>query len=492
MEPEKTLKIAIESDPRTLDPAYVTDTYSGMAVGMIYSNLLRFDETGQIALDVAKYYSISENGRSYTFFLKENCRFADGTDLTADDVSFSLHRLAARSTDSPRSGLLEQVVGFDSFHSGKSDIISGIKVLSRFRIQIELKRPFSPFLSIFAMPNLAIVSRSYVMKGGEMEETGMGAGPYRLKRWERGQELCLVTNDYYSKKGNLEAIQLKIMKDAFSRLAELKGRRIHVMEVLPQYRAQIPDTVNLKSIEQYNLYFLGMNMKSEMFKNPDFRKGLAMALDRASILDFFLKGQGTLATGPVPKGLSGYLDEELLKYDPELAKQFIEKSGYDGEQLKLVCSSDPANVALGEIFKQQFKKVGVHIRIVPRDWNAYTQQLIEGDFDLFYRNWVADYPDGDNFLYPLFHTDSAGAAGNYPNYSNPEFDSLMEDSRKEMDPLRRTSLLKQASRMAVNDYSRILLWYKVKTLAVDSRVQNFKPHAMYNSNRYLTVNLLTK
>ena len=114
------------------------------------------------------------------------------------------------------------------------------------------------------------------------------------------------------------------------------------------------------------------------------------------------------------------------------------------------------------------------------------------DYDLFYRNWIADFPDGDNFLFPLFHSSSTGLKGNYPGYENKSFDNLVEKSRRQIDTAGRDELLKQAAQLARNDASRVLLWYKTKVYAAYPVLQNFQPFPMYNSNKYLNVNLLTR
>jgi peptide/nickel transport system substrate-binding protein/oligopeptide transport system substrate-binding protein len=492
--PARTLVISFDSSPRTMDPAHATSTFDGILAGMMYLNLIRFDAESRIVLDAAKYYSVSEDGRTYQFYLRENLKFTDGRSLTAEDVSFSFHRLVSPETNSPRASLLDQLIGYEAFRSGRADSIAGIKIDGEYRISFELKRPYAPFLSILTLPNLAIVSKYRVEKGDNLSEVAMASGPYQLSEWHRESDILLTANPNYQKPGNLEAVQLRILKDPFTMVAEFRRGNVHIIEVPNQELEQFrKEKFILQDVEEYNLYFIGLNMKNELFADEKIRQSLMHSLDRAKILQAIQLNQGYLADSPVPKGLPGYIEDDgFFAFDEDKARQLLGESSYDGRELRLLAANNPRTIALCEVFKQYFEKIGLKIRLVFRDWNAFTEELVKGEFDLFYRNWVADYPDGDNFLYPLYHTESFGLGGNYTFYSNPELDDKIQESRREVDYVQRHALLQEGARMARDGGSRILLWYKTKTMAVNQKVQNFVPHPVYNSNRYIEVNLLVR
>lgn len=491
--PNKTLRLSLESSPKTLDPAQSTDTYSGVILGLTYSNLLRFDEQGELVLDAAKYYNVSSDGMQYEFLLKDNQRFSNGEILTAEDVAFSLNRLASPHQKSPRSWLLNQVAGFEDFQMGKTKSLWGVKVLEANRIRITLKRAFAPFLSLFAMPQMAILSKSYVEAGGDVSENTMGAGPYHLKSWRREQDLLLLSNEQYRKSGNLNAIYYKIIKDPLSLVSEFRADGLHMIEVPPTEVASINETrARLFPVNQFNLYFIGLNMKSGRFDDRDFRHALQFGINREGIIKNLQQGLAEIATGPVPKGLKGHLTKDLFQFDPDRAKELLLNSKYDGKPLRLLLRNEARSMAVCQVIQENLKAIGVEVKLVPRDWNSFSSQIVEMNYDLFYRNWIADFPDGDNFLYPLYHSSSTGLKGNYPGYSSKIFDDLVERSRRETNNVQREELLKQAAQVARNDASRILLWYKTKVYAAYPTMQNFRPYPMYNSNKYLNVNLLTR
>jgi ABC-type transport system substrate-binding protein len=493
MLPARTLRLALESSPKTLDPAHSTDAFSGQILGLLYSNLMKFDQNGLLVMDAAKHYSIKEEGRRYTFLLRENLHFSNGETLTAEDVSFSFERLASMKEDSPRAWLLNQVAGFEDFRSGKTKKLSGIRILGEHKISIDLKRPFSPFPALLAMPQLAIVNKRFIEEGGTLTEESAGAGPYVLKEWRREQDLLVVRNSKYAKEGNLEAIYFKILKDPLTLMSEFRSRNLHVVEVPPEdIKSLKPTRARIDSINQYNLYFLGLNMKTKALQSRRLRRAMAISIDRGTILKTVLQGQGELSTGPVPRGLPGYLSDGGFSFEPKVALDEIEDAGFQGLELRLLLHSNPRSIRICEVLKQYLEQAGLKIRLVTRDWNAFTSSLVNGDFDLFYRNWIADFPDGDNFLYPLYHSESTGLKGNYPRYAQPLFDECIEASRKEVDSDKRAESLRRCARMAREDASRILLWFKTKNFATYPAVQNFKPFPMYNSNKYLHVNLLTQ
>lgn len=491
--PARTLVVAFDASPRTLDPALAASTFDGIVTSMMYVNLLRFDAEGRIVLDAAKYYSVSEDGRIYQFYLRENLRFADGEPLTATDVSFSMHRLIAEETNSPRANLLDQLIGYEAFRSGRTAQVAGIRVDDKYKISFELKRPYAPFLSVLTLPNLAIINQKIWEKYGNIEHDGMASGPYHLFEWRRDADILLKANAHYSKPGNLEAVQLRILKDPFSMVAEFKRGNVHIIEVPLSELESLRQKAILQEVDEYNLYFIGLNMKNQLFADEKIRLALAHALDREKILQAVQLGQGYAATGPIPRGMAGHLsDDGFFSFSEDIARQSLQESSYQEQELRLLASNNPRTIAICEVFKQYFESVGFKIRLVFRDWNAFTEELLKGEFELFYRNWVADYPDGDNFLYPLYHTDSHGAGGNYGCYSDPDLDELIQKSRRETDYVQRSVLLQESARIALHGGSRILLWFKTKTQAVNQRVQNFQPHPMYSSNRYVEVNLLAK
>ncbi|MCJ8344791.1 ABC transporter substrate-binding protein, partial [bacterium] len=307
MMPKFTLKMALEANPKNLDPALSTGTYSGILIGLCYSNLLSFDKNGDIVLDATKFYSVSDKGRKYSFLLKDNIKFSNGDVLTASDVAYSLNRLADPKLDSPRAWLLKDVLGYNDYRKGRSTSLKGIQVESPQKITILLSKPFAPFLSMFAMPQMAILNQKFMENGGDLKEATLGSGPYHLKSWRRDQDLLFVKNTYHKKKGNLNAIYFKILKDPFTRLTEYKKGTLDVVEVSPSQQKQINDKSAKMSINQYNLYFLGLNMRSKKLKDLETRKSIAFAVDKGLILDKLLKGQGLVAHGPVPLGLQGHI-----------------------------------------------------------------------------------------------------------------------------------------------------------------------------------------
>ncbi|MBW7875977.1 MAG: ABC transporter substrate-binding protein [Candidatus Cloacimonetes bacterium] len=486
--PERTLKTVLQADPRTLDPALSTSTHSGILLGLIYSNLVSFDTSGKLIYDAAKYYKVSKDGLTYTFALQDGLRFSDGRPVRAVDVVTSLNRLAHPATASPRAWLMEPVAGYQALRDGLTQTLSGVRVLDEKSLEIILSRRFAPFLSYLAMPQTAILPANEVANG---EVIPPGSGPYVLSRWVRDTEVLLTRNTQIKTSGNLQAIWFRIIKDPFTIVSEFKSGGLHLIEVPPQEVENLRADKRFRTldIEEFNVYFLGLNMKSPLLQDIKMREALAHAIPREAILKNLLKGLGTLATGPVPTGLSGFLREGGAEFNLELAKQKLFESGYAGQELRLSVYNDPMNIALCEVIKQSLEEIGVKVRIIPRDWNGFTEQLVNLDYEIYYRNWVADFPDGDNFLFPLYHSTSLGLMGNYSHYNQPGFDSVLEASRQETDSVRREELLREAAVMARDDMSRILLWYKKKVFAVAEAVRDYKPHPMYNSNKFLNTSL---
>ena len=478
---DNTLILSLEADPTTLDPALGTDVASGMLDTLLFSTLVRFDESLVLRGDVAESWKLSADKRTYTFVLKDDVCFSNGRKLTAQDVKYSFERVLAPETRSPRAWLFRD--------------ITNISVLDDYSLTITLKKAFSPFLSFLTMPAAAIVPEEEVMKWGlDFSEHPVGSGPWKLSGWKRDYKVTLKKNPYYfDKKPAFDTLVFKILKEPLTISTEFELKHLDMME---PSAADILQYLDDPSLHKYllsrpglNIYYLGLNCRKTPLKNQKVRRAVVHAIDAVSILQTVRRGRGTLARGPVPPGLEGHYRNLMTpEYNPFISKQLLEEAGYpDGIKLTLLQSRSETNLEVTEVFQAQLAQAGINIRIVQQEWSAFKANLIEGNFDMFYVSWWADYPDGENFLFPLFHSSNHGSGGNYTGYSNPAVDKLIEEIQTIPSGKKRAESMYTVQKILNKEMPIVCLWNKTSNLIVQPEVKKMRVPALYTGQRFTTV-----
>jgi ABC-type transport system substrate-binding protein len=493
----RVLQLALQSDPTTLDPALAVDIPSGSVIALLHTGLVSLRPDGTPAPGVARSWEISPDGTVYTFHLDPRRRFANGRPVTAEDVRWSFERVLSQATASPRTWVLERIRGARAFREGDAETLEGLRVEARDRVVIELERPFAPFLGLLAMPAAAVVPREEVERlGAEYGAQPVGCGPWRLVEWKRNQSIHLEPDSAYGDPVPLlDGIRIRILPEASTRVAELETGRLDILEVptaeLPRWRRDPPDGASLESVAALRVCYLGFQNRTEPFTDPRVRRALNYALDREAVLEKVLHGAGVLAAGSIPPGLPGGGGAGGgYRYDPQEARRLLAEAGLAGGFETEIWQRENAEVTrILEAVQGYWSRVGVEVRIVSREWTAFKEAVNQGSAPVFYLDWHADYPDAENFLYPLFHSSNLGGGGNRAFFSHRGIDSLLETAHRTIDRDARVSLYARIERRVVEEAPWVFLWFPEVTYAVSDRISGFRPSPIYLGNRYLEVDL---
>ena len=478
------LVVRLEEDPSTLDPARIVDYWGGVIGAKLYQGLLVYDENLNLAGDLAASWSVHDGGKRYRFRIGESF-FSNGREVLAGDVKYSLERLASPSTGSPRSWMTATIVGADSFRKGDARQIDGIRVIGDRELEIELEEPLAVFPGLLAMPSCYVVA-----DGGDNGKGVMGSGPFVVSSWAHDYELILESNPCWrGEPPGISSIEYRVVPEDFSALSEYEAGSISVMEVpdsqLPTVRKRMADQI--VEIPGLNTYYIGMNCRRPPLDDVLLRKALNMAVDREMIVQTLLSGSAVVARGPIPPGISGY-DPSLsgYPYDPGVAAKLIEETGWKG-RLKLYGPADSKVLGRLVAIQHYFGRVGLDVDIVQLEWSAFKEAINRGEADLFYLSWWADYPDGENFLFPTFHSSNWGPLGNRAKYGNPDVDRLIERARVTVDASDRAELYRRAQRMIVEDAPWVFLWHKKDIWIHQPWVEGFRLYPVYNSDKGLGI-----
>ena len=459
------------ADPPTLDPHLTTDTTSAGIVVEIFSGLVTLNTDLELIPDIAEKWKI-DDGVVYTFTVRPNVTFHNGKPVTAHDFKWSIERAAAPKTASPVADTyLNDIVGAMEFIEGEATEISGIRVIDDLNLQITIDAPKAYFLAKMTYPTAFVVDRETVEAGGRnwWVDNPVGTGPFTLKEYRIGERIILERYEgYYRELAKLERIVSNLAGGQFMAMYENDEIDITGVGLFDLDRVLDPNEPLNKDLvvapPGFSVSYIGFNTSMAPFDDVKFRQALNHAVDKELIAKEVLSELVEPAYAVLPPGFPAYSPEiQGLRYNPDLAQQLLRESAYgDPETRPRITVTVPGTggtIGLDlEVIIEMWKQVlGVEVEIQQVEWATYLEDLDNQVFQAFAGlGWSADYPDPQDFLDILFHTDSSI---NHGAYSNSQVDKILEDARVEQDVLKRVQLYRQAEEMIVDDAAWVPLWF---------------------------------
>ncbi|MCX8070082.1 MAG: ABC transporter substrate-binding protein, partial [Thermodesulfovibrionales bacterium] len=468
----------LNADISTLDPAYITDVNNGSIASKINRGLVKLDENMNLVSDIAERWEILDKGRRYRFYLKTNITFSNGRTVTAHDFKYSYERIMKKETLSPNRWLFERVKDFYV----KSDTI----------FEIHLKEAFTPFLNMLTVPAAFVLPIEEVNKlGKDFAFKPVGAGEYYLDKWQTGIEIRLNLRKDLKHNKDIKGIIYKIIPEDITAITEFELGRLDILGVPNNaYGRFIKDIFwqkRLISIQSLNTYYLGMNTDKYPFNNTDIRKAVAMAIDREKILNTFWEKRGRLARGIVPDLLRDWDLNEKLIYSPEESKKILNQKGIKELNVLMLVSAEQDNVDLAEIIQRYLSEVGIKVVIRQMEWSAYKEAINKGQADLFWLSWWADYPDPENFLFPLFHSSNKGYGGNRTRFTNKEVDLLLEKARSKDNSKEAKKIYRDIENIILKEFPLIPFWHRNDYVIIQPWMKGFKGFPVYTMDKGLNL-----
>ena len=489
---EGTVRITDDAPWGNLDIAKNSDDYF-LALN-VYDRLVEINEktdgTSEIVPSLAKEWSVSPDGRTYSFTLRDDALFSDGTKLTAADVEFSLTRLLT-VTDSEQTSYADMIKGADKVLSKESRTLEGIEVKDDQHLSITLEEPFPSFLSMLGTPACSILSRKSVREGGARfgidPQFIIGSGPYMISEMDEEKCVVILNPHYWGEEPSVKKAVVYYMVSAVMD-KEFRAGNLDIIDLnyinTDIRRSYIEDPVYEKSIvakDNVEVYSFMMNVNMPPFDDVRVRKAVQLAIDRQRILDEVCDGYGETLDGIYPKGLMGYTEDNQgwLKYDPEEAKRLIKEAGVaEGEAVELVLSAvaDAGTQKLTEIVQENMRAVGLNAVIVIYDSDSRMYLRRNGRVMAYLFQWMADYNDPDNFLYTLFG--GTEATKRYSsNFSDKTILDRIEKARHIEDEAARMKEYGELEKILIRDEALWAPLYHSKHLYVKGdRVESFDPY----------------
>ncbi|WML43017.1 ABC transporter substrate-binding protein [Neobacillus sp. PS3-40] len=479
-----TLVFARGGDSTSLDPITTTEGETFKVTINIFENLLTYGEQDTtIHPGLAESYTVTPDGLTYTFKLRQGVKFHDGTDFNADAVVFNFDRWMNGDADK-----FPYYTMFGGYKKDEGHVIKEVKAVDENTVQFVLKRPQAPFLKNLAMSPFGIASPTAVKKyGDKFRENPVGTGPFKFVEWKQNDRITLVKNpDYWQKDlPKLNKIIFRVIPENTARLNALANGEIDLMDGLNNSdEASVTSNDKLQVIKRpsMNVGYLAFTNTRKPFDNKLVRQALNMAIDKKSIIDSFYGGKALAAKNPMPPSIEGYNDAvEAYPYDLEKAKALLKEAGFEkGFSMDLWAMPVarpymPEAQKVAEVIQESFSKIGVKAKIQSVDWATYLDKAAKGEFDAFMLGWTGDNGDADNFLYTLLDKDSIGS-NNYAYYSNDKLHDILIKAQTESDQSKRNELYKEAQVIIHDDAPWVPLVHSTPLIAAAKDVTGYLPH----------------
>jgi ABC-type transport system substrate-binding protein len=468
------------SDPPTFDPALVTDTTSASIIVEIFSGLVTLNKELEIIPDLAESWEISENGKTYTFKLREGIKFSNGDDVTAEDFKWSIERAANPDTGSLNAEVyLGDILGVKEVVESGGSIkeVFGVKVINSRTLEITIDEPKTYFIAKLTYPTAFVLNKEYIEKNGESWiDNPVGTGPFILSEYQIGQTLKLKKNiNYWGEKAKVDGIIMNLAGGVSMAMYENDEIDITGVGLADLERVKDPndplnrDLVNVPP--QFSLNYIGFNVNIPPFDDVNFRKALSYAVDKEIIADKVYSGLTKPSYSIIPPGFPGYSPSiKGIEFNEELAKEYLAKSKYSDPSTRprIIVTIPGTGGSPGldtEIISDMWNEtLGIDVEIQQVEWATYLQDMNRKRLQLWAGSgWQADYADPQDFIDVLFYSQSDV---NHGNYSNSEVDKLIIEARTEIDNNRRFLLYNQAEQIIIDEAAIFPLWFDTDGFAL--------------------------
>jgi peptide/nickel transport system substrate-binding protein len=492
--PEKVFHYNQINSITSLDPAFAKSQNNIWAVDHLYNGLVQLDDQLNVKPAVAKKWEISEDGRTYTFHLRDDVYFHDDVvfesgkrrKVVAEDFVYSFNRIIDDKTASPGSWIFKgRVVSEKPFEA-----------LDESTFVVHLEKAFRPMLGILTMQYCSVVPKEAVEKyGREFRSHPVGTGPFKFKNWLENQSLFLVKNENYfetesgQKLPYLDAVRISFIADRKTAYLEMMNGKLDFFSGLESSiinELLTPDgELQPSKKEQLQFYktaflnteYLGINMNFEKGTSPLAKKKVRQALnygfDRQKMLQNLRNNVGKPAnSGFTPRGLPSFDSEKVKGYDynPDKARTLLKEAGFPNgtglSQITLLTNKDYQDLCT--FITRQWEDLGIKVQVEIVESATLRQMMSKGQAPFFRGSWIADYPDAESY-FAMFYSKNP-APPNYTSFSNSAFDQLYENALEENDDSKRYDLYHKMDQIIVEEAPVVFLFYDETALFAQKNI----------------------
>lgn len=454
---QTSITIGMQLEPPNLDPTGgAAAAIDEVVYANVFEGLTRFGADGAVLPALAKSWDVSEDGTVYTFYLNEGVTFHDGSDMTAEDVVFSLDRARAEDSTNAQKALFAG--------------ISAVEAVDPLTVKVSLSAANGNFPFNMAWGDAVIVAPE---TAADLATAPVGTGPFKFSEWAAGDHVTLMRNDaYWGAAPALETATFKFIADGNAAFAAMQAGDVDAFPVFPapemlaQFEADPRFSVLVGSTEGETI--LSTNNKAPQLQDVRVRQAIAHAINRQDIIDGAMFGFGTpIGTHFAPHN-PDYVDlKDMSAFDPEKSKALLAEAGAQNLKLRLMLPPPTYARRGGEIIAAQLRDVGIETEITNLEWAGWLEQVFKGkDFDL---TIVSHTEPADINIY--------ARPDYYFQYDNPEFQALISELEVTSDPAARSMLNQKAQKIIAGDYVNGYLFQLAKTGVANAKINGLWENA---------------
>ncbi len=430
-------------EPASLDPHLTTGDIESKIIQALFEGLvIKNADTLEPEPGVAESWDISDDGRTYTFHIRQNARWSDGTALTAEDFRWSWERALTPELGSQYNYMLFPIVNAEQYATGAITDFSqvGVKVLDPYTLEVQLREPTPYFLQVLDHHSTFPVPRATIEAFGSPTDrlsrwsragSHVGNGPFKLVEWQVNSHIRVERNEHYwdNATTKLNAIVFYPVDSQTTEERMFRDGQLHQtydvpLDKVPVYQAEQPDLIHVSPY--LGTYFYTINITRPGLDDVRVRRALAMAIDRELLSETVTLGVYTPGYSIVPPGTLGYEPDKLFEYNPEEARRLLAEAGYPGGQgfptFTILYNTLEQHQKIAVAIQQMWnKELGINVQIQNQEWQVYLNSQDVMDYDIVRRGWIGDYVDPQGFL-DLFVTNGGN---NHTGFSNPRYDEII-------------------------------------------------------------------
>jgi len=456
-----TVVVGLDADPPNLDPVFSSALVDRQVLNQVYDKLVDLDQNLRIVPMLATSWAVGDNGRTYTFKLRQGVKFHDGTDFDAAAVKFNLDR-ALTAEGSRRKGELAPV--------------KEVQVVDKYTVKVVLRDTFAPFLYVLTDRAGMMVSPAAVQRyGQDFANNPVGTGPFRFIERRRQDRIVLARNEQYWRKGfpKIDELVYRPYPDDDVRLANLvSGAAAVITPVAPKDLDRVRGNPELVLYAFPSLGFQGiwLNVTRPPFDNKALRQALAATIDRETINRVVFRGTATPANGPFPPGSPGYDPKiPVPKRDIGLARKKLQEAGFpNGFSFTLFTAPGPVLTQLAQVYQAMAAEAGIRIRIQQVEFGTLLDRTDKKDYEAALLGW-SGRPDPDGNIYDFMR---CGGPLNNAGYCNPKVDALLNRARATRVMEVRRSLYSDVLKIILEDVPYIYVYHPQVLIGASKRLAN--------------------
>ena len=482
---EKVLRIANLSEPESLDPHKTSTVVEHNILDNLFEGLMVLDPSGGVALGVAERFSISEDGLTYTFRLRDNAKWSNGEPVTAGDFVYSLRRIEDPKTHSQYAEVLYPIKNAQEVNTGKAALTElGVVAPDARTVEITLKAPTPYFLQLLTHTSSLPVNEKEVTRlGEEWLKPGkmVSNGAYMLDDVKPNSHVRIVKNPHYwdAARVTIDAVVFDPSEDLAALLKRYRAGEFDVLRDVPSnqlgwLRQNMPK--ELRIAPYAGIYYYPMNTTKPPFDDRRVRVALSMAINRELLVEKVTTAGELPAYGFVPDGTADYTPRRVAwrtmsQAEREAAAQkLMTEAGYGPNtplRFQLAYNTLENHKRIAIAVAAMWKKINVSVELVNSEFKVHTSNMRIGNFQMGRAGWIADYNDAQSYL---FLSQTSTKQQNYSRFSNPEYDALMDRASLTSDVRKRAALLEQAEAILLEELPVIPIYFYVSKHLVSTKI----------------------